>query len=58
MQTILITGTSSGFGLEMARHFLARNWRVVATLGRPGPELLARAETLGILPRDGNIHDT
>lgn len=52
MQTILITGTSSGFGLEMARHFLARNWRVVATMRRPDPELLPRADTLRILPLD------
>ncbi|MBP2309802.1 SDR family NAD(P)-dependent oxidoreductase [Azospirillum melinis] len=52
MQTILITGTSSGFGLEMARHFLARNWRVVATMRRPDPELLPRSDALRILPLD------
>ncbi|WP_377810397.1 SDR family oxidoreductase [Azospirillum sp. A29] len=52
MQTILITGTSSGFGLEMARHFLAKNWRVVATMRRPDPELLPDTGALRILPLD------
>ncbi|CAO3433746.1 SDR family oxidoreductase [Azospirillum endophyticum] len=52
MQTILITGTSSGFGLEMARHFLARNWRVVATMRRPDPGLLPASDALRILPLD------
>jgi NAD(P)-dependent dehydrogenase (short-subunit alcohol dehydrogenase family) len=30
MKTVLITGCSSGFGLEIARYFLARDWQVVA----------------------------
>lgn len=32
MKSILITGCSSGFGLETARYFLERGWRVVATM--------------------------
>ena len=32
MKSILITGTSSGYGLATARHFLAQGWRVVATM--------------------------
>ena len=32
MQTILITGCSSGFGLETARTFLDRGWNVIAHL--------------------------
>ena len=32
MQTVLITGCSSGFGLDCARCFLARGWSVVATM--------------------------
>ena len=31
MKTVLITGCSSGYGLETARHFHAQGWRVIAT---------------------------
>ena len=30
MKTILITGCSSGYGLETARHFHARGWKAVS----------------------------
>ncbi|GHC70997.1 SDR family oxidoreductase [Limoniibacter endophyticus] len=52
MQTILITGTSSGYGLETARHFLANGWNVVAAMRTPNLELLPRSEHLRILPLD------
>ncbi|NIZ09654.1 SDR family oxidoreductase [Pseudooceanicola sp. HF7] len=52
MKTILITGCSSGFGLEIARHFLARGWQVVATMRTPDPTLLPESERLRILPLD------
>lgn len=52
MQTILITGTSSGYGLETARHFLARGWNVVATMRTPDADLLPRSPNLRILPLD------
>ncbi|MEN2988085.1 SDR family oxidoreductase [Tistrella sp. BH-R2-4] len=52
MQTILITGTSSGYGLETARHFLTRGWRVIATMRRPDADLLPRSDALRILPLD------
>ncbi len=32
MQTIMITGCSSGFGLETARYFLEQGWKVIATM--------------------------
>jgi NAD(P)-dependent dehydrogenase (short-subunit alcohol dehydrogenase family) len=35
MKTVLVTGCSSGFGLEIARYFLARDWQVVATMRTP-----------------------
>ena len=35
MKTVLITGCSSGYGLETARHFHARGWNVVATSAHP-----------------------
>ena len=32
MKTVLITGSSSGYGLETARHFHAQGWNVIATM--------------------------
>ena len=32
MKTVLITGCSSGYGLETARHFHRKGWNVVATM--------------------------
>lgn len=52
MKTILITGCSSGFGLETAKYFLSHNWRVIATMRIPRPELLPVSENLTILPLD------
>jgi len=40
MKTILITGCSSGYGLETARHFHARGWNVIATMRTPRQDLL------------------
>ncbi|MFN6935704.1 MAG: SDR family oxidoreductase [Tsuneonella sp.] len=34
-KTILITGTSSGYGRAIAEYFLANGWNVVATMRRP-----------------------
>ncbi|MCJ8052794.1 SDR family oxidoreductase [Shinella curvata] len=52
MKTILITGTSSGYGLETARHFLARNWTVIATMRTPRMDILPASPNLRILPLD------
>lgn len=52
MQTILITGASSGFGLETARYFLARGWNVIATMRNPDAASLPRAAGLRVLPLD------
>lgn len=51
-KTILITGCSSGFGLEIARYFLERDWRVVATMRAPREDVLPRSERLRVLPLD------
>ncbi|SCM79592.1 conserved hypothetical protein [uncultured Pleomorphomonas sp.] len=52
MKTVLITGCSSGFGLETARYFLERDWSVVATMRRPREGVLPASERLRILPLD------
>jgi NAD(P)-dependent dehydrogenase (short-subunit alcohol dehydrogenase family) len=52
MQTILITGCSSGFGLATAQYFLDRGWNVVATMRTPDENLLPRAERLRVLALD------
>ncbi len=52
MKTVLITGCSSGFGLEIARHFLARDWQVVATMRTPREDVLPPSEHLRVLPLD------
>ncbi|MBO9560420.1 MAG: SDR family oxidoreductase [Caulobacter sp.] len=52
MNTILITGCSSGFGLETARYFLDRGWTVIATMRTPDLNLLPPSDRLRILPLD------
>jgi NAD(P)-dependent dehydrogenase (short-subunit alcohol dehydrogenase family) len=52
MKTILITGCSSGYGLETARHFLAQGWNVVATMRTPQADVLPRSERLRVLQLD------
>jgi len=52
MQTILITGCSSGFGLETARYFLDRDWNVIATMRTPRDDVLPRSEHLRVLALD------
>ncbi|WP_149537773.1 SDR family NAD(P)-dependent oxidoreductase [Siccirubricoccus phaeus] len=52
-RTILITGTSSGYGKATAALFLERGWNVVATMRRPDPSLFGEApERLLVLPLD------
>jgi NAD(P)-dependent dehydrogenase (short-subunit alcohol dehydrogenase family) len=52
-KTILITGTSSGYGKATAELFLARGWTVIATMRRPDPTLFAGAsDRLRVLPLD------
>ncbi len=52
MQTILITGTSSGYGLETARHLLDKGWNVIATMRRPDANLFPASPRLRVMPLD------
>ena len=52
MKTVLITGCSSGYGLEIARHFHARGWNVIATMRQPRGDILPQSDRLRVLPLD------
>jgi NAD(P)-dependent dehydrogenase (short-subunit alcohol dehydrogenase family) len=53
MQTVLITGTSSGYGKATAELFLARGWNVLATMRHPDAAALARqSNRFRVLPLD------
>ena len=52
MKTVLITGCSSGYGLETARHFHARGWNVVATMRTPREDVLPRSDRLHVVALD------
>ena len=52
MKTVLITGCSSGFGLDIAKYFLNRDWSVVATMRTPQQDILPVFDKLRILKLD------
>jgi NAD(P)-dependent dehydrogenase (short-subunit alcohol dehydrogenase family) len=52
-KTVLITGTSSGYGKATAQLFLDRGWQVVATMRKPDRDLFpGSAEQLRVLQLD------
>jgi NAD(P)-dependent dehydrogenase (short-subunit alcohol dehydrogenase family) len=52
-KTILITGTSSGYGKATAEHFLLNGWTVIAAMRRPDAAVLGgETERLRVLPLD------
>lgn len=50
MNTVLITGASSGYGLETAQHFHRQGWKVIATMRTPRAGLLP--DDVCLLPLD------
>ncbi|MFG2948003.1 SDR family oxidoreductase [Streptomyces adustus] len=52
MKTVLITGTSSGYGQETARFFHAQGWDVIATMRTPRPGVLPESDRLRVVGLD------
>lgn len=52
MKTVLITGCSSGYGLETARYFHTKGWNVIATMRQPRPGLLPVSDRMQLLALD------
>ena len=52
MNTVLITGCSSGYGLEIARHFHAQGWSIIATMRTPRAGILPESERVRIVALD------
>jgi NAD(P)-dependent dehydrogenase (short-subunit alcohol dehydrogenase family) len=52
MKTVLITGCSSGYGLETARYFLSKGCQVVATMRTPRGRRLPKSQRLRVLALD------
>lgn len=52
MKTVLITGTSSGYGRATALHFHAQGWNVIATMRSPRPDVLPSSDRLRIVGLD------
>ena len=52
MKTVLITGCSSGYGLETAHYFHDQGWQVIATMRTPRPELLPQSPRMHVIALD------
>jgi NAD(P)-dependent dehydrogenase (short-subunit alcohol dehydrogenase family) len=52
MNRVLITGCSSGYGLETARFFHQQGWNVIATMRQPRSDILPRSDRMRVLPLD------
>ncbi|WP_328584355.1 SDR family oxidoreductase [Streptomyces sp. NBC_00370] len=52
MKTVLITGTSSGYGHATALHFHEQGWNVIATMRTPRPGILPDADRLRVVALD------
>lgn len=52
MNSVFITGCSTGFGRETAAYFLEQGWSVVATMRDPAANTLPPSDRLRVLPLD------
>jgi NAD(P)-dependent dehydrogenase (short-subunit alcohol dehydrogenase family) len=57
-KTVLITGCSSGYGLETARRFHQQGWNVVATMRTPRADVMHESERLRVLALDVSKPDS
>lgn len=58
MKTALITGCSSGYGLETARHFHTQGWTVIATMRNPRHDLFPKSDRTRVLALDVTSPDS
>lgn len=52
MKTVMITGCSSGYGLETARYFHEQGWNVIATMRTPKPGRLPQSDRIYLVALD------
>ncbi|WP_030907045.1 SDR family NAD(P)-dependent oxidoreductase [Streptosporangium amethystogenes] len=52
MKTVLITGTSSGYGRETVLYFHSQGWNVIATMRTPRTGVLPESDRLRIVELD------
>lgn len=52
MKTVLITGCSSGYGLQTALHFHDKGWNVIATMRTPREDILPKSDRLRVVALD------
>ncbi len=52
MKTVLITGCSSGYGLETARLFHSQGWNVIATMRTPREDLIPLSSRIRVIALD------
>lgn len=52
MKTVLITGCSSGYGLQTALHFHDKGWNVIATMRVPKADLLPTSDRMRVIALD------
>ncbi len=58
MKTVLVTGSSSGYGRETARRFHQQGWNVIATMRTPREDVLPRSDRLRVLALDVTSPDS